>query len=215
MKKMMKKQKLIYFIISFFLFSSYFPSLHSLFVNTNPSIFVITSPSMKPTINVGDLVFAKKTDPIDIKASREIGDIIVIKGPQYFLEKGYPRELLNLPNNTPIIHRAIEKYFDPISNEWFFITKGDANKFIDGGWEMLNSSTNGSYYLLKYNESNVIAIPESQIIGKIYFIFPLIGYFSIYFIPIFIIIIILCCLFCILEIYGLEISIKLKKREKR
>ncbi len=208
----MKKRNVILVIAGLFIFFALFPSIHSIFTGTNPSIFVVTSPSMKPTINVGDLVFASKADPSEIVASKEKGDILVIRGPQYFLARGYPKEFLNLPNNTPIIHRAIEKYFDPGSNQWFFITKGDANQFIDGGWNFLNKSVNGSYYLLEYNESHLITIPESEIIGKIYFTIPVIGYCAIFSLPIFCILIALCAVFCILELRGLELSIKLKKK---
>ncbi len=208
----MKKQSVLIFVISLFIFFGSFPSIHSLFAETNPSIIVITSASMKPTINVGDLVFVVKADPKDIIASQENGDIIVIKGPQYFLDKGYPKEFLNLPNNTPIVHRAIEKYLDPESNEWYFVTKGDANQFIDGGWDKLNSSSNGNYYLLEYNSSSVIAVPQSQILGKIYCTIPVIGYCAMYSLPIFCILIALSVFFSILEFRGLKISIKVKKR---
>ncbi len=208
----MKKHRIILIIVGFFILTGLFPSLHSIITGTNPSIFVITSPSMEPTINVGDLVFATKADPSEIITSEENGDIIVIKGPQYFLEKGYPKQFLNLPNNTPIIHRAIEKYFDSGSNQWFFITKGDANQFIDGGWDFLNQSDNGSYFLLEYNVSNLISIPQSEIIGKIYFKIPLIGYCAIFSLPIFCILIALCAFFGILEFRGLELSVKFKKR---
>ncbi len=208
----MKKHSVLFLIVGFFVFFSVFPSLHSLVAGTNPSILVITSPSMKPTINVGDLVFAAKVDPSKIVASKENGDIIVIRGPEYFLANGYPKEFLNLPNNTPIIHRAIDKYFDPGSKQWFFITKGDANQFIDGGWNFLNRSDNGSYYLLEYNVSRVIALPQSEILGKIYFTVPFVGYFAIFSLPIFCILIALCALFGIMELRGLELSIRSKKR---
>ncbi len=208
----MKKQSVVLIAIGFSIFFGFFPSIHSIFVNTNPSIFVITSPSMTPTMNVGDLVFASRADPEEIIASKENGDIIVIKGPQYFLEKGYPREILSLPNNTPIIHRAIEKYFDPENNEWFFVTKGDANRFIDGGWEVLNSSNDGNFFQIEYNISDVIAVPESQIIGKIYFMIPIIGYCAIFSLPIFGFLIAFCVFFSILEFRGIEISLKFKKR---
>ncbi len=208
----MKKRNIIFVIAGLFVFFGLSPSLHSILAGTNPSVFVITSPSMKPTINVGDLVFATKADPSDIVASKEKGDILVIRGPQYFLAKGYPKEFLNLPNNTPIIHRAIEKYYDPGSNQWFFITQGDANQFVDGGWNFLNRSDNGSYFLLEYNRSNVISVPQSEIIGKIYFTIPVIGYCAIYSLPIFCILIVLCVLFSIMELRGLQLSIRLKKR---
>jgi len=208
----MKKKSAIIIVIGLFVFSIYFPLIHSIFNNTNPSIFVISSPSMTPTINVGDLAFAKNVDPSEIVASTDNGDIIVIKGPQYFLEKGYPKQFLNLPNNTPIIHRAIEKIFDPATNEWLFVTKGDANQFVDGGWSFINSSDDKGYFVVEYNSSSVIMVPQSQILGKIYFVIPFIGYCALFPLPIFCVLIALCVFFGILELRGLELTIKLRKR---
>ncbi|OLS13867.1 MAG: hypothetical protein RBG13Loki_2544 [Promethearchaeota archaeon CR_4] len=212
MKKMMKKRSMVICVIGFFLISAFFPSIHSFFSNTNPSVFVISSPSMVPTLNVGDIVLAKNVDPSEIIASEEKGDIVVIKGPQYFWEKGYPKEFLNLPNNTPIIHRAVQKIFDPTTNEWLFVTKGDANQFVDGGWSFLNSSDDKNYYVVEYNSSSVIMVPQSQILGKIYIVIPFIGYCALFPVPIFCVLIALCIFFCFLELRGLELTIKPRKR---
>lgn len=69
----------------------------------------VASGSMKPVINVGDLVLIKKCNANSI----EINDIIE-----------YKRE------NYSVIHRVIDKYDK--GGEKFFITKGDNNDSSDG-----------------------------------------------------------------------------------
>ena len=68
----------------------------------------IATGSMRPYINVGDLMIVQKCTANDI----EIGDIIE-----------YSR------NDYSVIHRVIEKY--QINGETFFITKGDNNDSAD------------------------------------------------------------------------------------
>ena len=60
--------------------------------------------------------------------------------------------------NEFIVHRAIEKKYDNKSHLWLFRTKGDANKGPDlWGW-----------------------ISEKEIIGKVIFVIPYLGYIKIY-----------------------------------
>jgi len=59
------------------------------------------------------------------------------------------------PDDRPIVHRAIRKFQE--GGVWYFITKGDANAFDD--WEMWRWK-----------------IPESDVIGKVIFSVPMLGY---------------------------------------
>ncbi len=68
----------------------------------------VASGSMKPNINIGDVVIIKKCTANDI----EVNDIIEYKR-----------------KNFSVIHRVIEKY--QVDGEIFFITKGDNNKTAD------------------------------------------------------------------------------------
>jgi signal peptidase len=71
---------------------------------------VIYSGSMRPALDVGDIVLIDKVEVSSI----EVGDII-----QYVSEE-----------KVLILHRVEEKYQDE-KGQWFFITKGDANEKSD------------------------------------------------------------------------------------
>src|SRR5271157_1226520 len=191
-----------------------FPVIHSLVVNVNPSVFTITSPSMEPTLNIGDLVFVNKINASRIVASETNGDIVVIKGPQYYFDHQYPKQFLNVENNTPIIHRVVEKYWNPNDSLWYFVTKGDANSVVDGALSLLNSSEDGNFFIVGYNSSNAIRIPETEIIGKVYFAIPFVGYFQIYSIEILSILGVLFVFFLIINLLKIEISIKIYRMDR-
>ncbi len=93
----------IYLALSLFL-------LLGIFLETPYPLVVVASGSMRPTIDVGDILVITGVDYEKIIASPENGDVIVYK------IWGY---------DVPIIHRAIAKTEDGI------ITKGDANKDSD------------------------------------------------------------------------------------
>jgi len=148
------------------------------FIIFQKSLYVITTPSMSPTINVGDIVVKGYKDPKDIKAGATDGDILIIKGPEYFYKNGFdPIFWGNLDNNTPIVHRAIDKIKK--DGTWYFLTKGDNNYVPDGGYKLKNLSEN--YILIEYNRSNVIYVPETEILGVVFFVIPYIGYLNILF----------------------------------
>ena len=202
------------FIILSLIGGGLFPIIHSLFVNTFPSVFTITSPSMVPTLNVGDIVFIKRVNPSEIFASPEKGDIIAIKGPQYYFEQNYSMDFLKLANNTPIIHRVVEKLWNSSDQQWLFKTKGDANHFIDGALYYLNTTNSPDSCIIAYNASSAIEIPESQIIGKVYFILPFIGFFKIYSPLFFGIFGGLFIIFSILHWRKVEITIKIRRKDE-
>lgn len=172
-------------------------------------LFVVTSPSMSPTLNIGDLVIGGYKDPKDIKVGEKDGDILIIKGPEYYYQQGYDPIFWNyLDNNTPIIHRAIDK--KKINDTWYFLTKGDNNLLPDGGFKFKNFSDN--YILIEYNRSEVIFIPESEIIGVVIFVIPYVGYFKIFFPLIATVIIIFICIIIIFKLLNLKIKIvRIKK----
>ena len=92
-------------------------------LNTSTPIVVVTSPSMSPTINEGDLLFVRGVDPETIRngtAEDKDGDVIIFdaKG----LWAGAP--------SIPVVHRVVNKRNN--GGIWEFLTKGDANLFRDG-----------------------------------------------------------------------------------
>ena len=140
-------------------------------------IYVITSPSMAPSLNVGDLVISEDINPESIKVGEKNGDIIIIKGPESFYDEGFDPIFWNNLSHVPIIHRAIDK--KEIDEKIYFKTKGDNNPIPDGAYKFLNKSTN--YILIEYNESNTIYICETEILGIVVHKIPCIGYLKIFF----------------------------------
>ncbi len=132
---------------------------------------------MSPTLNVGDLVISGEKSGEEIKVGNKDGDILILKGPEYFYEQGFDPIFWNyLENDTPIIHRAIDK--KEIDDSWYFLTKGDNNLVPDGSFVILNKTD--EYILIEYNNSNVIYISETEILGIVVFKIPFIGYFKIF-----------------------------------
>lgn len=78
------------------------------------SLYTIISPSMTPNINVYDVVFVKKVDPITLKKD----DVITFYSTNTFF------------GGTPITHRIVEVLDVPGSGLMFRV-KGDANDVAD------------------------------------------------------------------------------------
>lgn len=91
------------------------------------SLYTIVSPSMEPAINVYDVVFIKKTNPVRLKK----GDIITFYSSNPFF------------GNTPITHRISEIVKD--DEEVLFRVKGDANA-IDDEELVISSNIIGRVY---------------------------------------------------------------------
>jgi signal peptidase I len=135
---------------------------------------------MEPTLNVGDLVVRGDKDPEDILVGEEKGDILILRGPDYFYKKGFdPIFWGNLEEGTPIIHRAIDK--KKIGDKWYFKTKGDNNIVSDGGYRFINKTKDYEYLVVEYNNSEVIYISETEILGIVIFKIPYLGYIKIFF----------------------------------
>lgn len=176
------------------------------FIIFKDRLFVITSQSMAPTLNVGDLVIRGNKAPEDIKVGEEDGDILILKGAEFFYEEGFdPIFWGNLDGDIPIIHRAIDK--KKIGDKWYFKTKGDNNWVADGGYTFINKSDDYDYIVIEYNDSKVIYISETEILGIVIFVIPYIGYLHIFFPVILIIIIGILVFSLVLKHFNYEIKI--------
>jgi len=81
--------------------------------NNFTPLMVVTTASMEPTINVGDLIYVKGIAPSDIK----VGDILTFVPPRDSIK------------GTLITHRVVEISYE--TNEVYFKTKGDNNPSVD------------------------------------------------------------------------------------
>lgn len=176
------------------------------FIVFSDRLYVITSQSMAPTLNVGDLVVRGDKDAEDIIADEEDGDIVILRGATYFYENGFdPIFWGNLDGDIPIIHRAIDK--KKIDGKWYFKTKGDNNMVADGGYTFKNKSKDYDYIVIEYNDSEVIYICETEVLGIVIFTIPYLGYLKIYFPVIFVITISILVLNLILKLLNYEIKV--------
>ena len=133
--------------------------------------YKIVSTSMCPALNVGDVVVRGSKPSEEIKVGEKDGDILILKGPQYFYEQGVDPIMWNyLEKNTPIIHRAIDK--KKIGNIWYFKTKGDNSWAPDGSFRVVEKTN--EHILTEYNKSNEIYVPESEVLGVVVKKIPLV-----------------------------------------
>lgn len=129
---------------------------------TDYPLLAVASPSMVPTLNVGDLIVVHGiSSPSEIHVSPAIydntgkivggGDIIIfhtsLPGYQDNLRPGYPDEL--------IVHRAINETL--VNGVWYFTTKGDGNPGPDY-WR----------------------VPEYFVVGKVVGTVPYVGQIPLY-----------------------------------
>jgi len=177
------------------------------FILIKSDLFVITTPSMVPTLNVGDIIIRGNVLPEDIEVGEKDGDILILKGPQYYYEHGFDPFFWNyLEENTPIIHRAIDK--KKIGDKWYFLTKGDNNWVADGGFKLLNDTND--YVLIEYNSSRAIYISETEILGKVIFKILFVGYLNMIF-PLFLISLISIIIVLVILKKALKYKIKFVK----
>lgn len=109
-KKLVKELLILIIAITILYFA--FTGGLRLLLNTDTPIMVVVSGSMRPTININDLIIIQGVDPTTL----EVGDIIVFKNPNY------PDQTCG--SGHCIVHRIIEvESKDPP----LFRTKGDAN----------------------------------------------------------------------------------------
>lgn len=132
--------------------------------NRHFRFYKIISASMAPTLNINDMVLSLKKSPKDIKAGEKDGDIVILKGPQYFYDHGMDSLLWNyLSGDVPIIHRAIDKKI--MKGVYYFKTKGDNTWATDGAFRIVKRKK--EYMIIEYDESNAIYVPESEILGVV------------------------------------------------
>ena len=77
---------------------------------------VVASGSMEPTLNVGDLLIVKGTDPNEL----HVGEIVIFKPPEPYWR------------GIPWVHRIID--IEANGDDIKIKTKGDANAFPDPFW---------------------------------------------------------------------------------
>jgi len=170
------------------------------------NLYVITSNSMYPNLNIGDLIYVEKKNSSNIKVGFNEGDILVILGPDYYYENGLnPIFFNNLLNNTPIIHRVVGKIQK--NEKYYFLLKGDNNLLVDGAYKLINSSEDYSYFFIEYNKSDAIYVSEDEVLGVFIFKIPYIGYLKIFFPYILIFVISIIIILIWLKLTGYKIKI--------
>lgn len=89
-------------------------------LKTNYPFVVVTSGSMVPTIEIGDVLIMKGVDPATIEVgdhANRTGDIIL-----------YDTEGLWMnPAPYPVIHRCVDRYWNTTDNQYYFTAWGDHN----------------------------------------------------------------------------------------
>ena len=93
-------------------------------LHTDSPLMVVSSGSMIPTLNVGDIIVVRGTDPSTVT----VGTIIIFHSPYDY--------------STPIVHRVIA--VDDQGGQEFFETKGDNNAVADG-WKVPSANLIGVY----------------------------------------------------------------------
>lgn len=126
--------------------------LVKLILRTNYPLVVVTSESMLPGIEIGDLLVVKGMDPADIEAgdhTNMTGDIII-----YETEGIWPSSI-----PQPVVHRVVDSYLNDTDGKYYFITQGDNN---------FDTDPPGS-------PSFEIPVPEDHVLGVVLFKIPKIG----------------------------------------
>ena len=93
-------------------------------LRTESPLMVVSSESMVPTLNVGDIILVRGIDAHEVT----VGTIIIFRSPNNF--------------DMPIVHRVIQ--IDNEGNAIFFRTKGDHNPGPDG-WRVPAENLMGMY----------------------------------------------------------------------
>lgn len=128
-------------------------------LKTDYPVLAVASGSMRPTLEVGDLIIIQGgLKGEEIKASPKTapvpGDIIVFDRVR----------LAPFQAGELYVHRAVNRTQDPTTGKWYFRTQGDYNSGADHWYD-----ENGN--LLPYNGM----IPEDYIIGKVIYKIPWLG----------------------------------------
>lgn len=127
-----------------------------LLLHTDYPLVVVSSESMVPTINKGDILIIKWKDPAEIVAgshTEKTGDVLLYD----------TNGLWDRPADYPVVHRVVGKEYDNVTGEYTFITQGDANSYTDPP----------SY------PDREIPIPEGNVIGVVSGRIPKLGWIKI------------------------------------
>lgn len=92
----------------------------------NP-LMVVSSESMEPNLNVGDIIYITHKDPSEIQNGTiedMDGDIIVFN-PHTTWKHNLP------PDNQCVVHRVVGKMYNDTNQKYYFLTKGDNNDRVD------------------------------------------------------------------------------------
>ncbi len=110
-------KELVTLTVLFLLFLLFFKVGLPLLTGVESPFTVVTSGSMRPTLEIGDLLIVVKADPYQLR----VGDIIVFRVPW---------------SKSLIVHRIVRIETDPTG--LIFYTKGDNNVVMDPGYRTLN-----------------------------------------------------------------------------
>ena len=132
-------------IIVIILITTSFWFVVKVYFKTDNPIYVVTSGSMSPNINVNDLIIIKGDKEFD---SLEVGDVII------YFKPNTPHECISEIRNC-IVHRVNKVITNDGQKE--LITKGDNNKFADH-WTITESDYIG--YV-------ILVIPKIGIVTRI------------------------------------------------
>ncbi|RLI31591.1 signal peptidase I [Candidatus Bathyarchaeota archaeon] len=124
----------------------------SIIFSTSQPILAVTSESMKPTLNVGDLIVVKGVSIGEVLKDFNNGveDIVVF----------YAYTPNNLKNPTVIVHRVVGVVW--VDGKPYLKTKGDNNPIADP-W----LGTPG--------------LPEENLVGKVVAVIPMVGWLILFF----------------------------------
>ena len=120
-------------------------------MNTPIPIVVVTSGSMEPTINEGDILFIQNGSAENINAGDHdlrTGDVIVYETEGIWL----------FPISEPVVHRVINRTYNSTDGKYYFQTQGDANFAPDA-----------------------VLVPEDNVYGKVVGKIPYIGWVKLFF----------------------------------
>ncbi|WP_457558179.1 signal peptidase I [Candidatus Harpocratesius sp.] len=129
--------------------------LVKLALHTDYPLVVVTSESMLPDIEVGDLLVVKGVDPSEIipgDHENRTGSIIIYDTHGIWGEDAI---------SEPVVHRVVGRYFNTTENRYYFITQGD-NNFDTDPPGMANGKSE-------------IPVPEDNVLGVVIYQIPKVG----------------------------------------
>ncbi len=122
-------KELVALAVLFVIFLLFFKVVLPFFTGVESPFTVVTSGSMRPTLDVGDLLIVVKADPYQLK----VGDIIVFRVPW---------------SSSLIVHRIVR--IATSSNGPIFFTKGDNNLVMDPGYRTINDIYGKAIFRIPY-----------------------------------------------------------------